>query len=103
MENKQTSSKVRYRNPWHEPGGGQHYGPEFYETDAEPMEYRGYLVYLRLPEEGVDIVKDGVCVTQRGARSLRGKAAETIRRVIDEIIRTGNPRAMPQDIPRART
>ncbi|HEV7253836.1 MAG TPA: hypothetical protein VGN97_12190 [Mesorhizobium sp.] len=53
---------ARYRNPWHRPHDAS-YGPEFYETDARPAEYRGHLVYRRL-SACWDIVKDGECVGQ---------------------------------------
>lgn len=52
-----------YRNPWHKPGRPE-YGPEFYSTDVAPKAYRGYLIYHRLPKVW-DVVRDGVCVTQR--------------------------------------
>lgn len=61
-----------YKNPWHNPGKPYDYGPENYSTSAKPVEYRGFLIYHRLP--GVwDVVKNGTCVTQmagqNGARS----------------------------------
>lgn len=52
-----------YKNPWHDPDKA-HYGPAMYSTNAEPTEYRGYLIYHSNPK-GWDIVKDGVCVSQR--------------------------------------
>lgn len=68
-------TKVSYGNPWHKPGRPE-YGPEFYQTDANPSEYRGYLIYHRTMSVW-DVVDNGVCVTQRaginGARSAIDK------------------------------
>ena len=52
-----------YRNPWHN-GRNNDYGPAFYSTEAKPTEYRGFLIYHANPK-GWDIVKDGVCISQR--------------------------------------
>jgi hypothetical protein len=61
-----------YLNPWHKPGKPE-YGPPAYETDVKPAEYRGFLIFHRLPQVW-DVVKDGRCVTQRagpnGARQF---------------------------------
>ena len=59
-----------YKNPWHILGkqrGGKStaYGPPEYQTYATPTEYKGYLIYERIPGSVWDVVKDGVCVTQR--------------------------------------
>jgi hypothetical protein len=35
---------VRYQNPHHNPHDDK-YGPEFYETDVTPTEYRGFKIY----------------------------------------------------------
>ncbi len=51
-----------YRNTWHKPKDAK-YGPEFYETSARPVEYRGFLIYHR-QETVYDIVVEGVCVGQ---------------------------------------
>lgn len=43
-------------------------GPEYYSTDAEPHEYRGFLVYERIPTAGkfkygeIDTVIGGLCI-----------------------------------------
>lgn len=62
---------AQYVNQSHKPKE-PHYGPENYTTDAEPQEYRGFLIYHRLAEVW-DVVKDDVCVGQfagpNGARS----------------------------------
>lgn len=75
--------KSTYRNPWYDSSKG--HDPEYYVTEAEPREYRGYFIYNRIP--GVpgrgcwDIVKDGVCVAQRAGDTNHG-----LNQVIDEII-----------------
>lgn len=60
-----------YRNPWHQPHSSD-YGPAQYVTDAKPSEYRGHLIYQRLPN-CFDVVRNDECITQRaglcGARS----------------------------------
>jgi len=40
------------------------YGPENYETDVKPVEYRGFLIYQRVEGQVWDVVKDGVCQSQ---------------------------------------
>ena len=60
-----------YRNPWHKPGNPS-YGPAEYQTDAKPVQYGGCLIYQRIPGHCWDVVKDGVCLTQRaGPRGAR--------------------------------
>lgn len=56
-----------YRNPWHRPDK-PHYGPEFYSTDAKPVEYRGFQIFQRVKGTW-ELVKDGVCLTQRAGRN----------------------------------
>lgn len=75
---------ARYRNPWHQSNGA--YGPQFYETDARPFGYRGYQVYQRIQGEGVDFVKDGVCVTQRAIRTMGQAGCDAAKAVIDLLI-----------------
>lgn len=61
-----------YRNPWHTPGKAW-YGPQFYSTEAKPVEYRGYLIY-RQHAQHFDVVKDGTAIGQyagmSGARDI---------------------------------
>lgn len=66
-------SRHRYRNPWHKPFV-QHYGPEFFETSARPINYRGFQIFNRF--KGChELVKDGICLTQRvGGGALRSLA-----------------------------
>jgi hypothetical protein len=59
--------KARYRNSFYDSVHG--YDPEFYETDAKPVEYKGYLLYQRLHGRCWDVVKDGVCIGQYAGRS----------------------------------
>lgn len=72
-----------YKNPWYDASRG--HDPEFYTTEAKPREYRGYLIYNRIPGKPGhgcwDIVKDGVCVTQRAGDTNHG-----LNKIIDEII-----------------
>lgn len=70
---------MKYRNPWHSPTEPM-YGPEYYETNAKPEEYKGYLIYNRL--DGVfDVVKEGMCLTQmagpNGAKQWIDKREQT--------------------------
>lgn len=67
-----TNSKAeiaRYRNPYfdrrHPTDPRRSTGPEFYETEAQPTEHRGYLIYERIRGHVWDVVKNGWCVTQR--------------------------------------
>jgi len=54
-----------YRNPWFKEFGD--YGPEFYTSRVAPAEYRGFQIFHR--HEGMwDLVKGGVCLTQRAGR-----------------------------------
>lgn len=60
-----------YRNPWFKPGKPE-YGPAEYQTDVEPAEYRGFLIYRRNSVVW-DVVKDGACVGQyAGPNGARG-------------------------------
>ena len=69
-----------YKNPWHRVNSTES-GPAFYSTDAKPVEYRGYVLYHRIPGASGrgcwDVVKDGVCVGQyagpSGARQFVDK------------------------------
>jgi hypothetical protein len=76
---------TRYRNPWHNPRK-PHYGPEFYETDAKPVEHAGCLIYHRINSTQpiasgahvFDVVKGGVCVHQMAGPNGARRAAESI-------------------------
>jgi hypothetical protein len=54
-----------YRNSFHD--GTEACGPEFFETDAKPVEHLGCLIYERIKGVGFDIVANGVCVHQRSS------------------------------------
>lgn len=73
---------AEYKNPWHNPRQDMD-GPAFFQTEAKPKEYRGYLIYNRIEGpigRGVwDIVKDRACVSQRaGPNGARRKVDELI-------------------------
>jgi hypothetical protein len=65
---------ARYRNPWHKHNGSQ--GPAFYETNAKPFEHAGCLIYERIHGVVWDVVRDGVCLTQRAGRNGAKEGAE---------------------------
>lgn len=74
----QPASPATYRNRWHKPTD-KHSGPACFTTEAQPVAYRGYLIYNRIAGtvgkgDGVwDVVKDGVCVSQyAGPTGARG-------------------------------
>lgn len=66
---------ARYTNPWHNPHDPK-YGPAMYETDAEPFEHAGHLIYERIAGRCWDVVKAGVCVTQRAGKRGAMEGAE---------------------------
>lgn len=66
---------ARYRNPCWKPNG-RGYGPEFYETEAKPVEHAGHLIYERIEGHVWDVVRDGVCVTQMAGLNGAKRAAE---------------------------
>jgi hypothetical protein len=59
-----------YRNPWFK--SDRHNGPEFFSTNARPVEYAGYALFEVIKgkpgRSQWDITKDGVCVSQRASR-----------------------------------
>jgi hypothetical protein len=65
-----------YRNPWFKRNGSQ--GPEFYETDSKPFEHAGCLIYERIHGKCWDVVKDGVCQTQRAGKRGAMEGAELV-------------------------
>ena len=60
-----------YKNPWHI-FGKLEYGPAIYKNDGPVTRYGGYEIHHR-QDQVWDVVKDGVCCTQRagmnGAKS----------------------------------
>jgi hypothetical protein len=70
--------QARYKNRWHKPGANGLYGPEHYETNAQPAEYKGHSIYQRLPAV-FDIVINGICIAQRAGPT-------GARQYIDELI-----------------
>jgi hypothetical protein len=73
----QSNLKATYRNPWHKSNGTQ--GPQFYETEAKPLEYAGCLIYERIRGACWDVVRDGVCLHQRAGLNGAKAAAEMAR------------------------
>lgn len=66
-----------YKNPWHTPGKDC-YGPAMYQTDAKPFEHAGCLIYERIPGRCWDVVRDGVCQTQRAGKRGAMEGAELV-------------------------
>lgn len=66
-----------YRNPWFTPGKA-HYGPEFFSTDAKPVAYRGFQIVERIKGHSWELVKDGVCLTQRAGRNGPKQLADAL-------------------------
>lgn len=60
----------RYKNPWHEPHSII-YGPEFFTCDKAPIEYRGFQIFHQRATKSWELVKDGVCLTQRCGKNLQ--------------------------------
>ena len=74
--------KTRYSNPWFKgvdsDGKPNSIGPEFYESDSEPVKWYDCLIYER-QEFGYtifDVVLDGMCVTQRASINGAKQAIE---------------------------
>ena len=57
-----TENIYTYKNAFHTDDGK--YGPEYYKTTAEPIEYKGYTIYNRTPGVICDIVRKGECIGQ---------------------------------------
>lgn len=70
------NAPARYRNSFHKPGFQTDYGPEFFETDAKPVEHCGLLIYRRL-DKGFDIVDNGVCIGMYAGLGGAKQAIET--------------------------
>ena len=52
---------VKYKNKFYSPKCQD--SKPVIETDAKPVEYKGYLIYERIKGVCFDIVKRGVCVS----------------------------------------
>ena len=65
-----------YSNPLHKPDHPE-FGPAQFETDAQPQEYRGHLIYHRT---GLvwDVVKEGVCILQTAGPNGAKRAIDKI-------------------------
>lgn len=79
------TNETTYKNPWHDPKDSS-YGPAFYKTDAEPVEYGGYLIYQRWDRyaDVYDVVKDEVCVTQMAGPNGARQAIDKLNAQVDE-------------------
>lgn len=64
--------KYSYKNPWFKVGQD----PD-YHTDVEPITFEGYLIYHILPNQ-YDVVKNGVCISQRAGLNGAKLAAESV-------------------------
>jgi len=71
MTAKQT---FHYLNPWSADPIGK---PEFFSTQVKPVQYRGFQIFHR--HAGVyELVKDGVCLTQRGGGGAMKSLADAL-------------------------
>lgn len=61
-----------YRNPWAAP-----HEPQEYRRDVEPIEYEGCLIF-RVTKAQFDVVKNGVCIAQRGGLDGAKLASEVV-------------------------
>jgi hypothetical protein len=66
-----------YKNPWHTPGKDC-YGPAMYQSDVKPFEHAGCLIYERIVGKVWDVVKDGICQTQRAGKRGAMEGAELV-------------------------
>ncbi len=74
-----TDRKYRheYKNPWHRRFDNWS-GPEVFQTNSEPVEYKGYLIFEKNSVQW-DVVKDGVCISQlAGPNGARQKIDQII-------------------------
>ena len=76
---------MKYKNPWHKKLTND-CGPEFYETEEQAREYRGFLIFHRIKSNKrganiFDIVHNGTCVAQRAGDTNHG-----LNLVIDKLI-----------------
>ncbi len=71
-------SAAAYRNPWHRPEAPTLYGPAMYSTTAKPVQHAGHSIFERIPGCVWDVVRDGVCVTQRAGLNGAKRAAEQV-------------------------
>lgn len=71
---------VIYKNPLYNPND-KYYGPEYYQTDVKPSEYKGYSIY-HVKKDQYDVVQYGICVAQMAG--LNGA-----KRAIDKLIEEG--------------
>jgi hypothetical protein len=63
-----------YLNPWHDPKQTM-YGPRYYFTEANPVEYRECQIY-HVHSLRYDIVSNGVCIGQVGSIKFAKKQVD---------------------------
>jgi hypothetical protein len=65
-EKERREETLKYKNPWHNPDDPR-LGPKEYENNEPAEEYKGFLIIRHKAEGGIwyDLVKKGVCVSQR--------------------------------------
>jgi hypothetical protein len=68
---------MTYSNPWHK-RYKEEYGPEYYETKVNPIEYKGHLIFQRIEGRVWDVVKNGKCVTQRAGLNGAKRAIDLL-------------------------
>lgn len=58
--------RYEYKNSWYETLGRKNlsHDPPVYSTNVTPTEYKGYLIFERIPKTCFDVVKEGVCISQ---------------------------------------
>lgn len=57
------------------------YGPPMYETSIKPVKHAGCLIYERIQGHVWDVVRNGVCLSQRAGLGGAREAAEMFRRM----------------------
>lgn len=62
-----------YRNPWAAP-----HEPQEYRRDVEPIGWEGCQIF-RVSKNQFDVVKNGVCIAQRGGLDGAKLASEVVR------------------------
>lgn len=67
--------RATYLNPWHDPRVID--SKPIFTTDVKPTEYRGLLIFHRLPGS-FEVVKAGVCLTQRAGMSGACRAIDLL-------------------------
>lgn len=83
----------RYRNRFHNPFDAK-YGPEFYETDIRPIDYKGFKIFQRIQGSVWDCVISGEVIRMMGGLS---GAKRYIDRYWDHQMASAPGDEMPED------